>query len=343
MRKKLTILFALLCASVMGWAYDLAPNTNFGSQDLQWQEIDGVTPPANVVNVQSHEGYDCLYITFSDAGFNRDYIGGGAVVYTNDGAQAWLQLKSFTNQYTDVLFYQTGSTTDVKWGLRIYNAAAGGGGSTPTPGPEPTPSVSPYCDYEVGHFGDPSADVNSFILLSIGSDGHGHTIVNIKQDADKNSNSFDYINVVGIKEIGSDVTTGGQTEMAIIFNTPTPDGDGNIKFTLLWSKVGDGGRWQLNDITVPANAICENADPFPGEHTYCKYSDKDLKKNNTYAALTWETNAVGDVVITLSDGEGASGTHFRNEGFEFDSNYDKSWKVYSGTKHSVCEPAIHFP
>ena len=86
--------------------------------------------------------------------------------------------------------------------------------------------------------------------------------------------------------------------------------------------MGDGGRWQLNDITVPANAICENADPFPGEHTYCKYSDKDLKKNNTYAALTWETNAVGDVVITLSDGEGASGTHFRNEGFEFDDNYD---------------------
>ena len=133
MKKKLTLLFALLCASVMGWAYDLAPNTNFGSQNLQWKEIDGVNPPANVVNVQSYMGHDCLYITFSDAGFNRDYIGGGAVVYTNEGAQAWLQLESFTNENTDVLFYQTGSTTDVRWGLRIYNAAAGGG-STPDPG-----------------------------------------------------------------------------------------------------------------------------------------------------------------------------------------------------------------
>lgn len=133
MKKKLTLLFALLCVSVMGWAYDLAPNTNFGSQNLQWKEIDGVNPPANVVNVQSYMGHDCLYITFSDAGFNRDYIGGGAVVYTNEGAQAWLQLESFTNENTDVLFYQTGSTTDVKWGLRIYNAAAGGG-STPDPG-----------------------------------------------------------------------------------------------------------------------------------------------------------------------------------------------------------------
>lgn len=129
--RKLTILFALLCASMMSWAYDLAPNTNFGSQNLQWQEIAGITPPANVVNVQAHEGHDCLYITFVDAGFNRDNIGGGAVVYTDAGAQAWLQLESFTNEYTDVLFYQTGSTTDVRWGLRIYNAAAGGGGSTP--------------------------------------------------------------------------------------------------------------------------------------------------------------------------------------------------------------------
>ncbi len=125
MKKKLTILFALLCATVMSWAYDLAPNTNFGSQNLQWQEIAGITPPANVVNVQAHEGHDCLYITFDDAGFNRDNIGGGAVVYTDAGEQAWLQLESFTNEYTDVLFYQTGSTTDVKWGLRIYNAAAG--------------------------------------------------------------------------------------------------------------------------------------------------------------------------------------------------------------------------
>lgn len=133
MKKKLSLLFALLCVSMMGWAYDLAPNTNFGSQNLQWKEIDGVNPPANVVNVQSYMGHDCLYITFSDAGFNRDYIGGGAVVYTNEGAQAWLQLESFTNENTDVLFYQTGSTTDVKWGLRIYNAAAGGG-STPDPG-----------------------------------------------------------------------------------------------------------------------------------------------------------------------------------------------------------------
>ena len=119
--KKLTFLFTLLCASAMTWAYDIAPNTNFwGDHNFQWQEIAGVTAPANVVNVQSKNGFDCLYITFADAAFNRDHIVGGTV-YTDAGAQAWLKLESFTNQYTDVLFYQTGSTTDVRWGLRIYN------------------------------------------------------------------------------------------------------------------------------------------------------------------------------------------------------------------------------
>ena len=351
MRKKLTILFALLCASMMGWA--VSQDTYLGcdggleayANSIKWYSLDGVTAPNEVVSIQK-PGWTGLREGGIYVNVGQDYDGvkfDGVAVTVADycyiqGTGGILYISKFVNKCTSVKF--TKNDVVVR-GMRIQNdngtgdaCATGGGGSVTTPS---------YCDMEIGHMANPNADPNSFILLSVGSDGHGHTIVNIKQDADKNSNSFDYINVVGIKEIGSDVTTGGKTEMAIIFNTPTPDGDGNIKFTLQWSKVGDGGRWQLNDITVPANAICENADPFPGEHTYCKYSDKDLKKNNTYAALTWETNAAGDVVITLSDGEGASGTHFRNEGFEFDDNYDKSWKVYSGTKHSVCEPAsIYF-
>lgn len=363
--RKITFLFiALVCVSVMGFAEPYCGRVVTTTIDYKSLDVTVTVKKqdANTVRVI----LDNEHITGIHAGGTFQQWGNGAWQNQDDAvanfAQGWTQ--DGNAWYKDFVF----STYPTTGNFQIYilmdhnagnpqvagftltnididNNCSGGGDPTPDPDPDPdpTPSVSPYCDYEIGHMANPDADPNSFILLSIGSDGHGHTIVNIKQDAGKNSNLFDYINVVGIKEIGSDVTTGGQTEMAIIFNTPTPDGDGNIKFTLLWSKVGDGGRWQLNDITVPANAICENADPFPGEHTYCKYSDKDLKKNNTYAALTWETNAAGDVVITLSDGEGASGTHFRNVGFEFDDNYDKSWKVYSGTKHSVCEPAsIYF-
>ena len=203
------------------------------------------------------------------------------------------------------------------------------------------PVVSPYCSTEIGHLADPNAAAGSFILLSVGSDGNGHTIVNIKQDAAKNTAMFDYINIVGKKETGSDVATGGSDEMAIMFNTPAPDGDGNITFTLQWSTVDWGGRWQINDITVPANATCENADPFPGIHSYCKYTDNNLRASNANVTLTWDTNDAGDVVITLGDGEGASNTHFRNEGFEYGGGktMDDSWFVYSGTKHSVVETA----
>lgn len=120
--KKSSLLFALLCVSVMGWAA-IDQNTNFwGDHNFQWQKISEYDTPAEVRHVESHGGFDCLYITFVDAAFNRDYIVGGTV-FTDAGAQAWLKLESYTDMYTDVLFYEAGSTTNVRWGLRIYNPA----------------------------------------------------------------------------------------------------------------------------------------------------------------------------------------------------------------------------
>ena len=357
MKKKLTLLFALLCVSMMGFAEQycgrvVTTTVNYTALDVT---VTVKKQGANAVRVV----LDNEHITGISAGGTFQQWGNGVWQNQDDAvanfAQGWTQdgnawYKDFVfSTYPTTGNFQIYILMDHNAGLPavagftlanidIDNDCSGGG----DPDPDPTPSVSPYCSTEIGHLADPNAAAGSFILLSVGSDGNGHTIVNIKQDAAKNTAMFDYINIVGKKETGSDVATGGSDEMAIMFNTPAPDGDGNITFTLQWSTVDWGGRWQINDITVPANAICENADPFPGEHTYCKYSDIDLRKNNTYAALTWETNAAGDVVITLSDGEGASGTHFRNVGFEFDGNYDKSWKVYSGTKHSVCEPASNY-
>lgn len=345
MRKKLSLLFALLCASVMGWAvgqdtylaYDAGLEQY--ANTFKWFAIEGEAVPQDVVSIQNKDNVATIYVIVGDAGFDRSTGIVGCEAITDAGAGIWIKVSSLTLRNNDIYIKKTDGTKLRAFRIVNESVSEEGGGSTPDPGPEPTPSVSPYCDYEVGHFGDPSADVNSFILLSIGSDGHGHTIVNIKQDADKNSNSFDYINVVGIKEIGSDVTTGGKTEMAIIFNTPTPDGDGNIKFSLQWSKVGDGGRWLLNDITVPANAICENADPFPGDNTYCDYTDNQLRANNANVALTWSTDVSGNVVIDISDGEGATNSAFRNGGFENEGSFANTWWVYSGTNHSVVESA----
>ena len=201
--------------------------------------------------------------------------------------------------------------------------------------------MSPYCETEVGHQGIVNADPNSFILLSIGSDGAGHTIVNIKQDAAKNTSMFDYINIVGIKEIGSDIATGGSDAMAILFNTPTPNAEGNITFTIQWSIINWGGRWEYV-ATFPAEAICANADPYPSEpYLYCSYTDNNLKWGNANVALTWATDASGNVVIDIEDGEGASNSAFRSGGFELGGglSFADSWKVYSGTNHQTIEDA----
>ena len=59
--RKLTFLFALLCASVMAWAYTSEPNTWIGTTDptyanqFKWLTVDAVAPPSDVVNIQQVE------------------------------------------------------------------------------------------------------------------------------------------------------------------------------------------------------------------------------------------------------------------------------------------------
>lgn len=49
---------------------------------------------------------------------------------------------------------------------------------------------------------------------------------------------------------------------------------------------------------------------------YCSYYGDETKEGSTYVALSWQTNASGDVVITMGEGPGATSCSFRNGGFE---------------------------
>ena len=342
--KKLSLLFVFFCVGMMGtfsWAYTVDVNTTIpggsSSQVYQWQLIDGVSGPKDVINIQQ-PGWACatekgIYVTLEDAGFNKMTINGVETSYCNtNGADVLLLLSLFEGEYTDVKILN--GTTE-KWGLRIHNlnANSGSGSSTPV--------ASPYCETEIKHQNLDNAAENSHVLLSVGSDGKGHTIVHFKPTL-SNAVKFDYINVVGKKDIGYDMDNAadGLDEMSMAFHTPDADGDGNITFLVQWSYSGWGGRYEYN-VTVPVNAVCEHAIPFPGEnHLYCKYTNNNLRANNANAELTWSTNTDGDVVIELSDGEGASNTHFRNEGFEYGGkSMDACWMVYSGTNHQTSESA----
>lgn len=124
--------------------------------------------------------------------------------------------------------------------------------------PTPQPAVSPYCQTEVGHFLAENADPNSYILLSIGSK-NGKTIVRIDQDAAKNSAMFDYLQVTTLATAGADVAEGGEKAMAVEFDTPVADADGNITLEILWSTAAWDGRWMVQNVKVPATAECEHA------------------------------------------------------------------------------------
>lgn len=123
---------------------------------------------------------------------------------------------------------------------------------------DPQPAVSPYCQTEVGHLFDKNAAPDSYVLLSIGSK-NGKTIVRIDQDAAKNSVLFDYLQVTTLATAGADVAEGGEKAMAVEFDTPAADTEGNITLEILWSTVAWDGRWMVQNVKVPATAECEHA------------------------------------------------------------------------------------
>ena len=127
-------------------------------------------------------------------------------------------------------------------------------------GEGPAPVVAPYCATEVGHLFLENPDVNSYVLLSIGA-LDGKTIVRIDQDAAKNSAKFDYLLVNyagGSATTGADVAEGGDTKIAVAFDTPTAVND-SITLEILWSTVNWDGRWMVQNVKVPAKAACASA------------------------------------------------------------------------------------
>jgi len=167
-----------------------------------------------------------------------------------------------------------------------------------------TPVVeNPYCGKEIGHLADPAAAADSYVILSIGADGNGNTIVNIKQAAAKNNVKFDYLQVTGLASEGTDVTTGGVTEMAVKFATPQADGDGNITLEILWSTVNWGGRWMVQNVKVPATATCATAVmPLPFKDEYD--TNYALTSNGGTATAT-----SGDAALAI---DGNTGTRWES-------------------------------
>lgn len=152
-----------------------------------------------------------------------------------------------------------------------------------------------YCDYEIGHSAAANADNNSFVLLSVSSDGDGHTTVTIKQDAAKNTQMFDYLQVSGHASTGADVDEGGSDHIEVTFNTPAADSNGDITLEILWSTVNWNGRWMVQNLKVPANATCATPSSDTEKPSMAEASVSiDSKTHNTVViAITGATDNEG--------------------------------------------------
>ena len=132
MKHRFTLLFALLCASMMTWAVDqdtwIGGNDNYANQ-FKWYAIDDVTTPMEVVNIQSKDGYDVIFVNVGQADFDRETGIVGCEAITDAGAGVWIKISSLSLIYNDIYFKNSVGT--ILRGLRIYNAK-GTGKSVPT-------------------------------------------------------------------------------------------------------------------------------------------------------------------------------------------------------------------
>lgn len=185
--KKITFIFALLCASVMSWAIDwsgydwIGDGAGGGAYSNKYKlAADG---DQGVVNIQ-HPGFataDGIYTTFTGAVTACDL---GAGNYDAQGGGLILHLNAFTAKETVV-----NVTTDAGGGknytFTVYYADGtnGGGGGDPDPGtggdePDPEPAGIDWNDYSWIGNGSGNAAYTDKFKMTLAT---GQTVVNIQQ------------------------------------------------------------------------------------------------------------------------------------------------------------------
>lgn len=139
--KKLTILFALLCASIMSWAIDWESKEwiGNGSGNAAYTDAMKIDLPsgANVVNLQTpgfSGGNAGIYITVPDAAFTKATFNGAERTIYIQGTGIILPLVAFTDMYTEVVILNDAA---VRWTLTVYwkdGAETGGSSGLANPG-----------------------------------------------------------------------------------------------------------------------------------------------------------------------------------------------------------------
>ena len=347
MRKKLTLLFALLCASVMGWA------TKYCGEALA--STVGATVGQTVEFTASKTGE--LETTFSITSATSTIVGLYEAVLQNNGggvlAGEWNNNSGWTlegNTLSKVVAWTTYPTGNLQLHLIVrrdnsggdsdimgktftdvdVSAACGGGDPTPDPDPDPTPAPDPDDHTADGHtihldasYVDIDGTNKTYTLVISSTDnmeglGGSFWYVNgASTDMRSNAGTSSYT-VSGDKKT---ITCQVQSTSAPSIHTPL--------YVLMPGEISFG--------SVTLN--WEDRTPITSE--YCNYQGPETQQDNHYYAITWETDPSGNVVITIGNGTGAGACSFRNGGFEGDNNGLANF-VVSADNFATTTPAADY-
>ena len=132
----------------------------------------------------------------------------------------------------------------------------------PTPEPE-APTV--YCNFPTGHLNNADfGDANGRCLLTLTKISDKEVRVTVKPNyANGATKKMDYLYVISSggtpypAEAGADAAEGGYDELSVDItyaSAPT-----TYSFTIQWSNVNDGGRWQLTPENITPEQLCTEA------------------------------------------------------------------------------------
>lgn len=385
MKKKLTLLFALLCVSVMGWADTELFNAASAEIDHTYFKTygwaDETTPSSATwsdaeLAISMTEGKNDQWqaqvfldtkITF-DA--SKKYTVSFDITTSNGVGGVMVKLCNTGTMYYETI--TTGAGVPQHYAKENIQGVAGNDGmlifdfgyapantavtitniSILEQDAPSTPDT--YCQKATGHLGNPDfGDPNGRILLTITKLSNSSVGVKVEPN-NGGADVFDFVEVIlaGVsKTLG---TIGGSTPTTaeIVY-----DGLASLNFNVnvLWHHKtwGDAaGRWTTQSFAVTEAELC----PAPPVSEYCLYQDPQTIKGGKNIALTWETVANGNVVITMSNGTGTTSCSFRNGGFEGGigafivstddfvtseaaSNYFTATQVYSGNTYTLTKIA----
>jgi Fibronectin type III domain. len=301
MKKRLTIFLALICMSVMGWAtqYCHEAMTLSGGATIY---LSCTSPSAG--------NYQIVIEGTNLAGLGGSFFNPGTVDLRNTITTSTstrivcdIEAASAPSLYTPLYVLCPGEQNigwpnDVEWG------ECAGGDPDPDPDPDPTPEPDPNSYTAGGHTITLDAsyvdDIYTLVISSTDNmEGLGGSFWNVNgvgADMRTNSGTSSYT-VSGDKKT---ITCQVQSSSAPNIYTPL--------YVLMPGEVNFG--------SVTLN--WEDRTPINSE--YCNYQGSETHQDDHYFAITFETDASGNVVITIGDGTGAGACSFRNGGFEGGNN-----------------------